>query len=68
MRQELLAELQSEQTRKALGYDQPVIVQWTDFLQGVVKGREYPDDPELREEGPRPRRRTAPRRAWATPW
>jgi len=41
-----------EQTRKALGYDQPTIVQWTDFLQGVVKGREYPNDPELRKKAP----------------
>ena len=41
-----------EQTRKALGYDQPVIVQWTDFLQGVVKGREYPNDPELKKKAP----------------
>ena len=41
-----------EQTRKALGYDQPMIVQWTDFLQGVVKGREYPNDPELKKKAP----------------
>ena len=38
-----------------------MIVQWTDFLQGVVKGREYPNDPELREDGPRARSPTAPR-------
>ncbi|GAA1809269.1 ABC transporter permease [Nocardioides hankookensis] len=41
-----------EQTRKALGYDKPVIVQWTDFLKGVVQGRDYPDDPELRAAAP----------------
>ncbi|MFC4786186.1 ABC transporter permease [Nocardioides sp. MAHUQ-72] len=41
-----------EQTRKALGYDKPTVVQWTDFLQGVVKGREYPDDPELKAKAP----------------
>ena len=41
-----------EQTRKALGYDQPTVVQWTDFLQGVVKGREYPNDPELKKKAP----------------
>lgn len=41
-----------EQTRKALGYDKPTIEQWTDFLGGVVKGREYPDDPELRKKAP----------------
>jgi len=43
---------QIKQTNKALGYDKPVIVQWTDFLQGVVKGRQYPDDPELRAAAP----------------
>jgi len=41
-----------EQTRKALGYDKPTVVQWTDFMQGVVKGREYPDDPELKAKAP----------------
>ena len=29
---------QIRQTNKALGYDKPVIAQWTDFLKGVVKG------------------------------
>jgi peptide/nickel transport system permease protein len=43
---------QIKQTNKSLGYDKPVIVQWTDFLQGVVKGRDYPDDPELRAAAP----------------
>jgi peptide/nickel transport system permease protein len=43
---------QIKQTNKALGYDKPVIVQWTDFLQGVVKGRQYPDDPDLRAAAP----------------
>lgn len=41
-----------EQTRKALGYDKPVIVQWADFAKGVVQGRDYPDDPELRAAAP----------------
>jgi peptide/nickel transport system permease protein len=41
-----------EQARKALGYDQPTLVQWTDFLMGTVAGREYPNDPELREAAP----------------
>ena len=43
---------QIEQTNKALGYEKPVIVQWTDFLKGVVVGREYPDDPALRAAAP----------------
>ena len=41
-----------EQTRKALGYDQPTVVQWTDFLKGVVVGRTYPNDPELAKKAP----------------
>jgi peptide/nickel transport system permease protein len=41
-----------KQTAKALGFDQPVIVQWTDFAKGIVKGREYPDDPALRKTAP----------------
>ena len=40
------------QTSKALGFDEPVIVQWGDFLKGVVKGREYPNDPALRKTAP----------------
>ena len=43
---------QQEQTTKALGYDKPAVVQWADFLKGVVKGRDYPDDPELRKTAP----------------
>jgi peptide/nickel transport system permease protein len=43
---------QQEQTRRALGYDQPVFVQWTDFLKGVVAGREFPNDPALRKTAP----------------
>ena len=33
---------QIEQTRKALGYDKPVIVQWADFLKGSSPGRRVP--------------------------
>ena len=40
------------QTEKALGYDKPAVVQWTDFLKGVVAGRSYPDDPALRKAAP----------------
>ncbi len=41
-----------EQNRKALGYDKPAVVQWTDFMQGLVMGRQYPADPSLRESAP----------------
>jgi peptide/nickel transport system permease protein len=40
------------QTSKALGYNKPVLVQWTDFLKGVFKGRDYPDDPALKKTAP----------------
>lgn len=41
-----------EQTRKALGYDTPVYVQWADFAKGVFSGRDYPNDPELKKTAP----------------
>ena len=43
---------QIAQTRKALGYDKPWPVQWKDFMVGIVKGREYPEDPALRKSAP----------------
>jgi peptide/nickel transport system permease protein len=43
---------QQEQTKKALGYDKPAIVQWTDFLKGTVQGRTYPDDEALQKAAP----------------
>ncbi|MFC7497315.1 MULTISPECIES: ABC transporter permease [unclassified Nocardioides] len=39
-------------TEKALGYDKPTVVQWTDFLKGIAVGRDYPDDPELQAAAP----------------
>ncbi|GAB3195043.1 ABC transporter permease [Nocardioides hungaricus] len=45
-------EEQIAQTRIALGYDKPWITQWTDFLGGVVQGRQYPADEQLREKNP----------------
>lgn len=53
-----------ELTRKAIGYNKPVITifpvggyhfpqgQWADFLGGVVKGRQYPADAALRKAAP----------------
>ena len=43
---------QQEQTKKALGYDKPAVVQWTDFLKGTVQGRTYPDDEALQKAAP----------------
>ncbi|MGB0098874.1 MAG: ABC transporter permease, partial [Nocardioides sp.] len=45
-------EEQIEQTRVALGYDKPWVTQWSDFLVGVVQGRQYPADEELRANNP----------------
>ena len=41
-----------EQTRKALGYDKPVVTQWGNFMKGVAVGRDYPADPQLRAAAP----------------
>lgn len=41
-----------EGNRKALGYDQPVYVQYGKFLAGLVVGRQYPDNAELRSAHP----------------
>lgn len=41
-----------EQNRKALGYDEPVLVQWGQFVKGVFVGREFPNDPELKQSAP----------------
>ena len=42
-----------EGNRKALGYDQPAIVQYGKFIQGLFVGREFPDNAELRAAVPR---------------
>ncbi|MBK9697932.1 MAG: ABC transporter permease [Propionibacteriaceae bacterium] len=41
-----------EGNRKALGYDQPAIVQYGKFIQGLFVGREFPDNAELRAQYP----------------
>ncbi|GAB96357.1 peptide/nickel transport system permease protein [Kineosphaera limosa] len=41
-----------EQNRKALGFDQPVLVQWGNFVRGIFVGREFPNDPELKRSAP----------------
>ncbi len=43
---------QLDVTKRALGYDEPTIVQWTKFAKGFVAGREFPDDPKLRAAAP----------------
>ena len=43
---------QKAETEKALGYDDHFIVQWGKFAKGVFVGRDYPDDPSLRETAP----------------
>jgi peptide/nickel transport system permease protein len=41
-----------EQARKSLGYDQPVMTQWGQFLKGVAVGRDFPVDEALRKAAP----------------
>ena len=41
-----------ERNRAALGYDDPVPVQYGKFVKGVFVGRDFPDDPALRESAP----------------
>ncbi|GMA18426.1 hypothetical protein [Arsenicicoccus piscis] len=41
-----------EGNRKFMGFDKPVMVQYGDFLKGIVVGRDYPDDPEMRANAP----------------
>ena len=43
---------QKEQTRKALGYSDPVTTQWVDFAKGFFMGRDFPNDEELRKAAP----------------
>ncbi len=41
-----------EANRQALGYDQPVTVQYAKFVSGLVVGRDFPDNAELRASHP----------------
>lgn len=41
-----------EGNRKFMGFDKPVMTQYGEFLTGIVKGRDYPSDPELRRTHP----------------
>lgn len=46
------SQAQKEQTAAALGFDDNFFNQWTDFAKGVFVGRDFPDDPRLRETAP----------------
>ncbi|GGO75598.1 ABC transporter permease [Nocardioides deserti] len=46
------SEEQRDQARAALGYDKPVYEQWGLFMKGVVAGRDFPADEELRAAAP----------------
>ncbi|MCE1173780.1 MAG: ABC transporter permease [Propionibacteriales bacterium] len=41
-----------EGNRKALGYDKPVLTQYTNFIGGLFVGREFPDNEELKASNP----------------
>jgi len=46
------SEAQKEQTAAALGYDDNFLNQWVEFAKGIFVGRDFPDDPALRETAP----------------
>ncbi len=47
------SEDQRKVTARALGYDKPVYEQWASFMKGVVAGREFPADEDLRAANPK---------------
>ncbi|MFS3129558.1 ABC transporter permease [Nocardioides sp. Bht2] len=43
---------QVAETSRALGYDQPVVVQWGKFVKGLAVGRSFPEDKALAKTNP----------------
>lgn len=43
---------QKQQTADALGFNDSAIEQWGKFAKGVFVGRDFPDDPKVRETAP----------------
>lgn len=41
-----------EANRHALGYDKPIVVQYFDFMKGLVSERDFPDDPVIAKNSP----------------
>ena len=41
-----------EGNRKSLGYDKPVVEQYTNFMAGLFVGRDFPDNEELKASNP----------------
>jgi len=39
-------------TKKAYGYDKPFPVQWVEFMKGIAKGRDFPEDKKLEKDHP----------------
>lgn len=37
-------------TKKALGYDQPIATQWAKFAKGIVAGRSFPEDKSVTDD------------------
>ena len=46
------SQAQKDETAKALGYDDNFFEQWVEFGKGVFAGRDFPDDPKLKETAP----------------
>src|SRR5689334_10274665 len=43
---------QIEVTKKAYGYDKPFPVQWAEFMKGIAKGRNFPENKQLEKDHP----------------
>lgn len=46
------SEAQKKVTAAALGYDDNWLEQWSKFAKGVFAGRDFPDDPKVKETAP----------------
>jgi peptide/nickel transport system permease protein len=46
------SEAQKKVTAAALGYDDSFVEQWGKFAKGVFVGRDFPDDPKVKEQAP----------------
>ncbi|HET8599867.1 MAG TPA: ABC transporter permease [Segeticoccus sp.] len=45
-------EAQVQANRHYLGYDKPLVTQYSEFMQGIFQGRKFPDDKAFQERNP----------------
>ncbi|HET7304070.1 MAG TPA: ABC transporter permease [Segeticoccus sp.] len=43
---------QVQANRHYLGYDKPLVTQYSDFMEGIFQGRKFPDDAKFQRENP----------------